>query len=75
MDLRCENVKHAEWHDGVIEFKCRSRFCGHRSGVVVIHRFDALTGKALETLRFAEPPKGGTKKDDAQRHSTSVRTA
>lgn len=56
MDLRCENVKHAELSEpGVIEVKCRSRFCGVEKGVIVIHRFDTLTGELLETKRFREP--------------------
>lgn len=71
MDLRCEHLKHAELNDGVIEFKCRSQFCGARSGVIVIHRFDALTGESLGTQRFAEPPREGSQ-HDAQQHGAAV---
>jgi hypothetical protein len=60
MDLRCEFKKHAELLDGALEVKCRSSLCGARSGAVVIHRFDVHSGALLETLRFAEPPEGGT---------------
>lgn len=56
MDLRCENVKHAELTEpGIIEVKCRSRFCGAGNGVVVIHQFDTITGELLITKRFKEP--------------------
>lgn len=56
MDLRCKNVKHAEMTEpGIIEVKCRSRFCGAGNGVVIIHRFDTLTGELLITKRFKEP--------------------
>jgi hypothetical protein len=60
MDLRCEFKKHAELVEGALEVKCRSALCGARGGVVVIHRFDALSGELLGTQRFAEPPEGGT---------------
>lgn len=62
MDLRCEHKKHGEiilGYDGdvvvLIEIKCSSRFCGAGPGVVVIHRWDALTGARLEDKRFAVP--------------------
>jgi len=55
MELRCESKKHGELTDGYVEFKCSSRFCGAAPGVVVLHRFSALTGKALGTTRFRDP--------------------
>lgn len=61
MDLRCENKKHAEFGDGIISIKCSSRFCGAGSGVVVIHRWNALTGEQLETYRFRDPIPVGQK--------------
>lgn len=55
MDLRCEHKKHAELNEGILEVKCSSRFCQAGGGVVVIHRWDALTGARLEDKRFAVP--------------------
>jgi hypothetical protein len=55
MELRCPHKKHGELVDGVIEIKCSSRFCGAANGVVVIHRWDALSGERLEDRRFADP--------------------
>lgn len=39
---------------GVLEVKCGSLFCGKRSGVVVLHRFDLSTGE-YNTRRYSEP--------------------
>lgn len=60
MEVRCASGKlHLVLVEpGLIEVKCDRPSCGSRSGVVVLHRFDAASGKLLETLRFAEPPKG-----------------
>lgn len=56
MDLRCENgIKFGEINDGVLEVKCRSNRCGARQGIVVIHRYDCLTGRPLRTRRFKDP--------------------
>lgn len=76
-DLRCESgIKFGEHGLAdrlVIEVKCRSSRCGARSGAVVIHRFDALTGDLLGTQRLTEPPEGGTQ-DYAERNCSAVRT-
>lgn len=70
-ELRCESVLHGVLvSPGVVEFKCRSRFCGAKSGVVVLHRFDAMTGELLETKRFQEP--SGKEQKNAASHSASV---
>lgn len=60
MEVRCGSGKlHLILVEpGVIEVKCDRPDCGARSGVVVLHHFDAASGLMLETLRFAEPPKG-----------------
>lgn len=56
MDIRCDSKKFAELtDDGLIEVKCSSKFCGAAPGVVVIHRFDPLSGALLETKRFRDP--------------------
>lgn len=57
MELRCDHRLHGHIDEGVIEFSCRSRLCGKRPGVVVIHRFDVTTGKLIETRRFRDPVK------------------
>lgn len=59
MDVRCESGKlHLILVEpGLIEIKCDRPSCGARDGAVVLHRFDAASGKLLETMRFAEPPK------------------
>jgi hypothetical protein len=57
-ELRCQNKKHGVLGDGVIEVACSSRYCGKENGVTVIHRFDARTGKLLETKRFKTPGRG-----------------
>lgn len=54
-ELRCDAKKHGELdHEGHLEVKCSSRFCGAASGVVVIHRFDLETGDLVETNRYKE---------------------
>jgi hypothetical protein len=58
VELRCESRLHGELleleGERAIEVKCRSKFCGHSPGVVVLHRFDLVTGKLLETKRYRE---------------------
>jgi hypothetical protein len=56
MDLRCENkILHGILEGGTLEVKCRSSRCGARSGVVVIHRFDVVSGVLLETKVYKDP--------------------
>lgn len=57
MDLRCDNrILHGVINeDGEIEVRCRSGKCGHRSGVIVIHKFNVVTGELVKTSVFAEP--------------------
>lgn len=62
-ELRCEgNVLHGMVVDdeepkpqGLVEFRCKSKFCGKRVGVVILHRFDLGTGE-YHTRRYLEPP-------------------
>lgn len=56
MELRCESKKHGEMDGEFLEVQCRSRFCGYRPGIVVIHRFDVRTGDLKNTRLFREPP-------------------
>lgn len=53
-------------HDGSIEFRCRSRRCGHQPGVVVLHRFDPKTGQELpeSPFRYRDPAYDTAKKED-----------
>jgi hypothetical protein len=54
-ELRCESKKHGVViDDHTVEVKCDSRFCGARSGVIVLHRFDLTTGKLVGTHRYKE---------------------
>ena len=56
MDLRCHHKLHGRVLDnGLIEVACDSRMCGKRAGIVVLHRFDAVTGEVVETLKFKAP--------------------
>ena len=74
-DLRCESKKHGVLlGDDVIEIKCDSRFCGARSGVVVLHRFDKVTGELLETLRYRDHLTGGVN-NATHHHPSAIRSA
>ncbi len=58
-DLRCDNgIMFGVLDDGFLDVKCRSSYCGHAPGAVVIHRFDLASGKLLYTSRYKDP---GTK--------------
>jgi len=62
-ELRCDKRLHGILtDDGILEISCRSALCGHRDGVVVIHRFDCLTGKFIDT-KFYKDPAGLTAKE------------
>lgn len=76
VDLRCVR-KHAELNDGLIEIRCRSVHCGFRAGILVIHKFDSLTGELLETNRFRDPGPNATGGDisGTHNHSAAVRPA
>lgn len=76
-DLRCEAKKHGVLiSDEVVEVKCNSRWCGARSGIVVLHQFSLSSGELLETLRYADPiTEGGAIKHATEHHPSAVRTA
>jgi hypothetical protein len=42
---------------GIVEIKCNSRFCGARSGVVVLHRFSTSNGVLVDTKMYKDTPK------------------
>ncbi len=61
MDLRCPSKKHGELlqpsnDEGVVEVRCVSRWCGGRSGVIVLHRFSTHTGELMQTNKYQQPP-------------------
>lgn len=56
MEMRCEHKLHGIVVDGLVEVKCRSQLCGHRPGVVVIHKFDGMTGELVDTKRYKDTP-------------------
>ena len=75
-ELRCDKRLHGVLtDDGVLEVSCRSALCGHRDGVVVIHRFDASSGEFLSTKFYKDASEVGKEQGDALGHSTSVRYA
>lgn len=69
MDIRCLAKKFGELHDGLWEVKCNSDRCGAAPGVVVIHRFDPLTGDLVGTWRFRDPEPEAMKEGSA--HATN----
>lgn len=79
MNLRCENgILFGTLEDGVLEVKCRSRRCGHRAGVVVLHQFDILvgpdgqlTGELKGTKQFKDP----TNREETCDEHSSLRSA
>ena len=76
MELRCDHILHGIMRNGVLEVKCRSRFCGAGKGVVVIHRFDPATGELLGTKKYKDTPT--INKEGARHglgHRAAVRTA
>jgi len=56
-EMRCSAKLHGVVIDGrFYEVSCGSRWCGKRTGNVVLHRFDLFTGE-MTTRYFKEPPK------------------
>lgn len=75
IDLRCESKKHGVLiSNDIVEIKCDSRFCGARTGVIVLHRFSSTTGELLETYRYNDPMKE-VKNNAAQHNPAAVRSA
>jgi len=71
--LECPNKLHGILVDGdVIETKCNSKFCGHRPGIVVLHRWSIATGDLLETRKFTSTP---SRKEEPQDGSPSQHLA
>lgn len=55
VELRCEKRLHGVLtDDGQVEIACRSALCGHEPGVLVIHKWDALTGEFKGTTMYRD---------------------
>ena len=55
-EMRCDNgILFGVLDEDVIEVRCKSNFCGHRAGVIVLHRFSTKTGELVSTNRFKDP--------------------
>jgi hypothetical protein len=56
-EMRCEHKLHGVVvEEGTVEVKCGSSLCGSKPGVVVIHKFSAVTGELVETRKFKDTP-------------------
>lgn len=55
IELRCPNKLHGKVFDHLVEVACNSARCGKRPGVVVLHRYDLLTGELVDTKRYKSP--------------------
>ena len=74
MEMRCEHKLHGIVTDGLVEVKCKSALCGSKPGVVVIHRFDGLTGELVDTKRYKDTPIINGRKNNGRRsRSVAVR--
>lgn len=71
-ELRCPNgIKFGELTEEFIEVKCRSRRCGAKPGVVVIHRFNHQ-GSLIATQHYRDP---AFREEVKTSDSTSLRSA
>jgi hypothetical protein len=59
IELRCGAKLHGimDERNHAIEIRCRSKFCGYRPGVVVVHRFSTLDWELIDTRVFRDPNK------------------
>lgn len=76
VELRCDKRLHAVLtDDGVLEISCRSALCGHVAGQVVIHRFDAESGRFLDSRIYKDPASlmNGKEQGDALGQRNPVR--
>ncbi len=66
VELRCPFLMHGKLiaDEQRIEIKCKSHFCGAKSGVVVLHYFDIHTGELIETKKFQDATKLITNKKE-----------
>lgn len=56
IDLRCPSGSlYGKIEQDLLEVKCKNSRCGARVGVVVLHKFDVLTGTLIETKMYRDP--------------------
>jgi hypothetical protein len=63
MELRCPHRKFGEvtvasLNQAEIEVACPSRWCGKRTGIIVVHVFCLKSGELLSTRQFRSPEGG-----------------
>lgn len=77
MELRCgSKILHGTLDEEAMEVACRSKWCGKRPGITVLHRFSKHTGELIETRRYAEPTKKEvTDQHDDRKQSNPLRSA
>jgi hypothetical protein len=77
VELRCHNKLHGVISDGLLEFKCGSSFCGAGAGVVVIHKFDPISGRLVDTKRYKDTPVINNEEGarNALGHRSAIRSA
>jgi len=73
MQMRCASKLHGIIvTGGIVEVKCDSRFCRPDRDTIVLHHFDATTGRLIETLRFKNPSKERSN-NGSRRHPATIR--
>lgn len=72
-ELRCDNgILFGILDEDVVEVRCKSNFCGHQAGVIVLHRFSTKTGELVSTNRFKDPIR---KREEVNKNATrSIRS-
>lgn len=67
VELRCPNgILFANLNEeGHVEVKCRSKRCGAKAGVVVLHFFDPATGEMVRTEMYKDPAFKEVKENDS----------
>jgi len=76
MELRCPSqILHGVIDGDTIEVRCRSNWCGHRPGTVVIHRFDVKTGECVSTQCFKDPTSKKGSDNGSTRSGVPIRSA
>lgn len=56
VELRCpQNQLLGVLVDGRLEIRCRNLRCGYKPGVLVVHRFDPMSGSFIDTKKYQDP--------------------
>lgn len=73
-ELRCGHNLHGVLIDeNTLEVKCRSKACGAKRGVVVLHRFDLTTGHLISTNIYRDPTTNGEVRNGARGKPVALR--